>query len=248
MVKTIQTLAWAFTAAFLSMPLVATPASAQGGLMLEMRVSKDECERICSEGAQGYSDDTCRMAYYFLSGENAGVCRTTLDDVPNLKMRGKYRIYSGYFQRWLTNDLIANKWPNVSGPVGTRPKPNAPGTGITVNISKVALAGARVCAGARLKSGRHWILRNPNRTPGADYYEHAGYLCYAQGNYFYRKGTPMLAFTCSGNWSNCQRKPGDDGTYKPSNKRIEWQGTWYNVGLLTWTNSNSVAYEAKVQE
>ena len=76
--------------------LFSTVAWAQ--LTLEVEVSKNECERICRAGALGYSDDTCRMAYYFVSGANAGTCRTTLDDVPNLQMRGKYRICQGIFK------------------------------------------------------------------------------------------------------------------------------------------------------
>lgn len=98
-----------------------TSPYAQGILMLEIETSRAECRRICFETALGYDDDECRMAYYFITGNDRGTCRITQDQEPNLKMKGKYRIYSPIFDRWLNNDLIAYKWPYLSGPIGTRP-------------------------------------------------------------------------------------------------------------------------------
>lgn len=93
---------------------------AQGILMMELETSRAECRRICYESALGYLDDSCGMAYYFVGGNNRGTCRITQDQEPNLQMKGSYRIYSPYFDRWLNNDLIAYKWPHVSGPIGTQ--------------------------------------------------------------------------------------------------------------------------------
>ena len=217
-----------FLAAFVSSGIVflfATVSWAQ--LTLEVEVSKNECERICRAGALGYSDDTCRMAYYFVSGANAGTCRTTLDEVPNLQMRGKYRIWSGYFQRWLTNDLIAYKWPNISGPVGTSSgNQQGTGTGVQVNTSKVALNGSAACAQFNWNTGKQWYLVGPSG--GSAYYETGGYFCRSSGTGFFMQGPRYEFYSCVQGFRNCARhrpydaKLGLHTTWKPGKARIEF--------------------------
>tara|TARA_R110000751_G_scaffold234229_3_gene335590 strand:+ start:215611 stop:216354 length:744 start_codon:yes stop_codon:yes gene_type:complete len=202
-------------------------------LTLEVEVSKNECERICRAGSLGYSDDTCKMAYYFVSGANAGTCRTTLDDVPNLQMRGKYRIWSGYFQRWLTNDLIAYKWPNINGPVGTSSgnqtggnPSGGGGTGVQVNTSKVALNGSAACARTNWNSAKQWYLVGPSG--GSAYYETGGYFCRSSGTGFFMTGSRYEFYSCAQGFKNCARhRPydatlGRQTTWKPGKARIEF--------------------------
>jgi len=209
--------------------LLLSSTAVQAQLTLELEVSKNECERICRAGALGRSDDTCRMAYYFISGTNAGTCRTTLDDEPNLQMRGKYRIWSGYFQRWLTNDLIAYKWPNISGPVGTSGgnSSNSGGaTGIQVNTSKVALNGAAACRRASWNSAKQWYLISPSG--GSGYYQTGGYLCRASGTGFFMTGSRYEFYNCGQKFQTCRRHTpydailGRSSTWKQGKAKIEF--------------------------
>lgn len=212
--------------------LLLSSSAVQAQLTLELEVSKNECERICRAGARGHSDDTCRMAYYFISGPNAGTCRTTLDDVPNLQMRGKYRIWSGFFQAWLTNDLIAYKWPNISGPVGTSSSGGT--TGIQVNTSKVALNGAAACSQTSWDVAKRWTLRGPGSS--TFYYEAGGYLCKSNGTAFFTTGPRYESYGCSSNFQNCRRYPSYDAklgqhtAWKPGKSEFEF--IWEDGGRV----------------
>ena len=201
----------------------------QAQLILDLEVSRAECQRICQAGALGRSDDTCRMAYYFISGPDAGTCRTTLDDAPNLRMRGKYKIWSGYFQQWLNNSLISYKWPNISGPVGTSSSKTASSggtSGVQINTSKVALNGSAACKRSNWNSAKQWYLVNPSG--GSAYYQTRGYLCRSSGTGFFMAGSRYEFYTCSQGFENCRRHPsydatlGHQSTWKPGRAKIEF--------------------------
>lgn len=102
---------------------LATPAAAQDGLVIEMEVSPERCAADCQEMAESLFGQICGMAYYFIAGPRAGTCLLTEQQEPDLQMSGTYEIYSSYYQRWLNNDLIAERWPGVAGPIG-RETPN----------------------------------------------------------------------------------------------------------------------------
>lgn len=122
------------------------------------------------------------------------------------------------------------------------------GSGITLNESKVALYAARACGSANLETGRNWYFYNPNNSLSrGNYYEHSGYLCGDDGKKFYMLGDELLAFSCTSNWSNCQRNPGSDGTPKPPYENQQFNGKTYTSGMFEWSNSTYAAWVVLVE-
>ena len=117
---------------------------------------------------------------------------------------------------------------------------SAGGSGVTVNVSKLALSGARICSSANLKSGRHWVYYNSANTRAkGEFYEHGGFLCKSDGKRFYRMGNPMLAFQCRANWQGCDRKRHLDFKEKGPSKDGNWNGKTYTSLFADWVNSSS---------
>ncbi len=113
-------------------------------------------------------------------------------------------------------------------------------SGVTVNVSKIALSGASTCSSANLTSGRHWVYYNPaNSGAYGEFYEHGEYLCKSDGKRFYKKGKPLLAFQCGANWQGCDRRPDLDFEEKGKSKDGNWNGKTYTSLLADWVNSSS---------
>lgn len=115
--------------------------------------------------------------------------------------------------------------PVVQPPPPTRQPPvvgqggggSSPRSGVTANMSIMALNGVRACSSANLKSGIHWYTGNPNNPMSRNnWYEHGGYLCHEKTTGFYVKGGidgVFVRFNCSSGWNNCERAPHSDAKY-----------------------------------
>tara|TARA_R110000850_G_scaffold273518_2_gene410072 strand:+ start:83 stop:835 length:753 start_codon:yes stop_codon:yes gene_type:complete len=118
--------------------------------------------------------------------------------------------------------------------LGDRPSPDN-GSGLALNVSRVIHGAVAACSGGNLTAGRHWNIRNPNDSrSSSDYYEHGGYLCSDETTAFYMTGSPMLYFSCSANWTNCQRDKASDGREKPPFTEIDVGGKSYIQGRIEW--------------
>jgi len=53
------------------------------------------------------------MAYYYVTGKNAGMCEITLHEEPDVTKTGSYRIFAAVLHKWLKAKDIAKTWPHL---------------------------------------------------------------------------------------------------------------------------------------
>lgn len=106
--------------------------------------------------------------------------------------------------------LNYNITPQKFGTTHLADRPGRVNSGVTANLSKLMINGAKACAVGGWKTGLQWNLSGPGGN--SPYYEAGGYLCRKSTEGFYVMGDELTFFGCFQNFQKCSRKANYDAS------------------------------------